>query len=127
MSGTIDTHYLNDPLKKAFFGKETLQDSAQSELGKDTPINVQKMFGPMLAKETEQAPSLLDAVGQGIQAVNEKQQQYEQVAASVLAGKMDNIHSSMIALAEANAAFSLMIEVRNKLLEAHKEISQMSV
>ncbi len=45
----------------------------------------------------------------------------------MLLGQTDNIHSSMIAMQEASMAFSLMVEVRNKLVQSYQELMKMPV
>lgn len=43
------------------------------------------------------------------------------------AGNIKDIHHVMIAMEEADVAFKLMMEVRNKLLKAYQEIAKMPV
>lgn len=45
----------------------------------------------------------------------------------VLTGESTNLHQAMIAMQEANVAFSLMVEVRNKLVESYQELMRMQV
>jgi flagellar hook-basal body complex protein FliE len=45
----------------------------------------------------------------------------------VLTGETNNLHQATIAASEAGIAFSLMIEVRNKLVESYQEIIRMQV
>jgi flagellar hook-basal body complex protein FliE len=45
----------------------------------------------------------------------------------VLLGKNDQLHQSVIAMQEASVAFSLMVEVRNKLVESYQELMRMPV
>ena len=40
---------------------------------------------------------------------------------------MDNLHQVVAALSEADLSFRLMMQVRNKLVEAYKEIIRMQV
>ena len=47
--------------------------------------------------------------------------------AKVLTGETNNLHQAMIAMQEAGTAFSLMVEVRNKLVESYQEIMRMQV
>lgn len=47
--------------------------------------------------------------------------------AKVLTGETNNLHQAMIAMQEASTAFSLMVEVRNKLVESYQEIMRMQV
>ncbi len=45
----------------------------------------------------------------------------------VLTGEANNLHQATIASSEAGIAFSLMVEVRNKLVESYQEIMRMQV
>ena len=42
-------------------------------------------------------------------------------------GEANNLHQAMISMQEASVAFSLMVEVRNKLVESYQEIMRMQV
>lgn len=45
----------------------------------------------------------------------------------VLMGDSDQMHQSVIAMQEASVAFSMMVEVRNKLVESYQELMRMQV
>jgi flagellar hook-basal body complex protein FliE len=45
----------------------------------------------------------------------------------VLVGDQGQLHQSVIAMQEASVAFSLMVEVRNKLVDSYQEIMRMPV
>ncbi len=45
----------------------------------------------------------------------------------VLLGDSDQLHQSVIAMQEASVAFSMMVEVRNKLVESYQELMRMQV
>ena len=45
----------------------------------------------------------------------------------VLTGESTNMHQAVIAMQEASVAFSLMVEVRNKLVESYQELMRMQV
>ena len=42
-------------------------------------------------------------------------------------GSGEDIHDGMIAMSKADLSFRMMLEVRNKLVEAYREISRMGV
>ena len=44
---------------------------------------------------------------------------------SLVAGKTENIHETMIQMQRASISFQMMMEVRNKLVDAYKEIIKM--
>ena len=46
---------------------------------------------------------------------------------ALLTGESSNLHQAVIAVQEAGVAFSLMIEVRNKLVESYQELMRLQV
>ncbi|MEO7414674.1 MAG: flagellar hook-basal body complex protein FliE [Opitutaceae bacterium] len=59
--------------------------------------------------------------------VDAKQQDSQAMTRKVLLGDSDQLHQSVIAMQEASVAFSLMVEVRNKLVESYQELMRMQV
>ncbi len=45
----------------------------------------------------------------------------------VMSGDSTNLHQAMISMQEASVAFSLMVEVRNKLVDSYQEMMRMQV
>lgn len=45
----------------------------------------------------------------------------------LVAGKTKNVHEAMMAVEKADLSFKLMMQVRNKLLDAYREIMRMQV
>jgi len=56
-----------------------------------------------------------------------KQSQAAELTKRVLLGESDQLHQSVIAMQEASVAFTLMVEVRNKLVESYQELMRMQV
>jgi flagellar hook-basal body complex protein FliE len=67
---------------------------------------------------------MLDGV---IGTVSTKQAESAQLTRQILLGENDQLHQSVIAMQEAGVAFSLMVEVRNKLVESYQELMRMQV
>ena len=82
--------------------------------------------GPGLAGPPAQSSfgSMLDGA---IAGVDGKMRSAASEQAKVLTGETNNLHQAMIAMQEASTAFSLMVEVRNKLVESYQEIMRMQV
>ncbi len=59
--------------------------------------------------------------------VNEIQERAAEQVARLAEGKVDNIHQVMIALGRAEITFNYMMAIRNKLVEAYKEVMRMPV
>jgi len=66
---------------------------------------------------------LQNAVGQ----VDGKLKSGEVEQGKLLTGETTNLHQSMIAMQEANLSFSLMVQVRNKLVDSYQELMKMQV
>ena len=64
---------------------------------------------------------LLDSLDQ----VNRLQQEASQGVEKVLTGETDNIAEVMSAVRKADVAFSMLMEMRNKLVDAYHEVQQM--
>jgi flagellar hook-basal body complex protein FliE len=47
--------------------------------------------------------------------------------ADLAAGNVDNVHKAMIELGKAEVTFGYMMEVRNKLIDAYKEVMRMQM
>ena len=58
--------------------------------------------------------------------VQEMQSTADQQVANVLQGNGEDLHSAMIAVEKADLSFQLMMQVRNKIVQAYQQISQMS-
>ena len=59
--------------------------------------------------------------------VNAKQVTASQSLQDLQSGNTNSVHQTMIAMEEAGLSFSLMVEVRNKLLESYQELMRMGV
>jgi flagellar hook-basal body complex protein FliE len=62
-----------------------------------------------------------------VATVDTKQARATELTRRVLMGESDQIHQSVIAMQEAGVAFSLMVEVRNKLVDSYQELMRMQV
>lgn len=59
--------------------------------------------------------------------VEAKNSAASELTRKVLLGDSDQLHQSVIAMQEASVAFSMMVEVRNKLVESYQELMRMQV
>ncbi|MDP1579830.1 MAG: flagellar hook-basal body complex protein FliE [Candidatus Didemnitutus sp.] len=62
-----------------------------------------------------------------VDTVSSKQAAASDLTKRVLLGESDQLHQSVIAMQEASVAFTLMVEVRNKLVESYQELMRMQV
>jgi len=62
-----------------------------------------------------------------VSTVDAKQVQADSLTKRVLLGDTDQLHQSVIAMQEASVSLSLMVQVRNKLVESYQELMRMQV
>jgi len=68
-----------------------------------------------------------DLIGDLVAEVDGKGKAAEGEVRKLMVGETNNIHQSMIAMQEAGVAFTLLLEVRNKLVESYQELMRMPV
>ena len=93
------------------------------------------MEAPAAAVGTSAAMSVSEApkggfgevLNQFVSDVNGKMNASETEKARLLAGENTNLHQTMISMQEASTAFSLMVEVRNKLVEGYQELMRIQI
>ena len=73
---------------------------------------------------TESFGTMLDGL---VSTVSTKQAEASELTKKVLLGDSDQLHQSVIAMQEASVAFTMMVEVRNKLVESYQELMRMQV
>ncbi len=78
-------------------------------------------------KKDSSGMSFTDHLKQNVQEVNQMHQSADKMAMEVATGKSENLHETMLASTQAEIAFNLMVQVRNKALEAYMEIMRMPV
>jgi flagellar hook-basal body complex protein FliE len=76
---------------------------------------------------TEGVHSFGDLMRQSFDQVNEYQHQADKAIGELVAGRSKNIHETMLTLERADTSLKLITQVRNKVLDAYREIMRMQV
>ncbi len=71
--------------------------------------------------------SFSDIFRDSVEKVNTMQAQADESIANLVAGRTKNIHETMLSIERADSSLKLMMQVRNKILDAYKEIMRMQV
>ena len=66
-----------------------------------------------------------NALHDALSQVEDLQQNAQQEVTGLLQGDRQDIHNVMIAVEKADVAFQMMMQVRNKIVNAYQEISKM--
>ena len=80
-----------------------------------------------LARPAEAAPGFGQWFTEQINTVNDKLVNADQQIQQLATGETQNLHDVMIHLEEARLSFQLLMQVRNRALEAYQEIMRTQV
>jgi flagellar hook-basal body complex protein FliE len=89
------------------------------------PINL--TIRPEREKAKAGSPGFLDELSKFIHWVNQEQQKAEAIKDAVLKGADIPLHQMVVEFEKAGIALNLLIQVRNKLVEAFQELNRMQV
>ena len=76
-------------------------------------------------KVTGASGNFADTLKTAMSEVEKLDQNAQQQVTGLLNGDGQDVHSAMIAVEKADAAFQMMMQVRNKIVAAYQEISRM--
>ena len=71
--------------------------------------------------------SFTDILKDSINEVNKNQGESDHAIKELVAGRTKNIHETMLSIEKADASLKMAMQVRNKILEAYREVMRMQV
>ena len=80
-----------------------------------------------LSSSSESGKSFADTLKEAVSSVNELQKSSDKFAQNVATGKTDDVAGAMIAAEKADIALRVMVQVRNKIIDAYQEVMKMQV
>jgi flagellar hook-basal body complex protein FliE len=107
----------------------TAKSAAQEVLAQMREIQSESRKKPTasVSESSGSGNSFMDHLKSGINEVNEMQKKADTMAMEVAAGKSENLHETMLATTQAEISFNLMVQLRNRALEAYQEVMRMPV
>jgi flagellar hook-basal body complex protein FliE len=72
-------------------------------------------------------PSFMQRVTEGMQEVNTQLLASQVDLQRLATGDADNVHDIMVRLEESRIALQLMLQVRNRVLEAYQDVMRMQI
>jgi len=96
---------------------------------KDISIDTHlKSMMPKLSFEQQKPQSgFADMLTQAIDQTNTAQLNANSAVTDLVTGKADNLHEVMLSMEEADVSMRMLVQIRNKVVDAYKEIIQMQV
>lgn len=93
------------------------------------PLQQLSEFQSKLQKPSESgdAPNFKDMLTKAIGEVDQAHKTSAKQIEGVLGGEVQDVHSALIAMQRADLSFQMMMQVRNKLIEAYQEVMRMQV
>ena len=77
--------------------------------------------------EADRRQNFVNAFTYAIDQVDTAQTAAGEQVEAFIAGEQENLHEVMIRLNQAKTAFQLMVEVRNKMMDAYQELFRMQI
>jgi flagellar hook-basal body complex protein FliE len=79
------------------------------------------------ATTDENKNSFKDIINNEIEKLNNSQIKADKLTEDLISGQVDDLHSVLIATEEARISLELAVQVRNKVIEAYKELNNMQL
>ncbi len=95
----------------------------QNQLTRGAPTGASEVGGAGDVKGS----GFFDTLQKTMEEVNANQLEADGAIKDLVAGKSKNIHETMLSIQKADLSLKTMMQVRNKILEAYKEIMRMQV
>ncbi len=111
----------------SFFQQQTPAALELGQLGQAGKIETPELGGAAAVQTAPPTASFGAILDNFVSDVNTKMEAGSAEQANILSGESTNLHQAMISMQEAGVAFSLMVEVRNKLVESYQELMRMQV
>ena len=93
-----------------------------ASVGFPRPLGLDR--GPRSEQKLTESPTFRDTLKEYVRNVGEIERSADDQIQALARGEAVDPHTIMLALEEANMALDLLIELRNKLLEAYQELSR---
>jgi flagellar hook-basal body complex protein FliE len=107
----------------------TIGASQFSEKILNTLREMQREANPSSAQSqgAKDGASFAEYLKEGVEEVNSQAVTADKMAMELATGQNGNIHETMLAATKSELSFNLMVQLRNKALEAYTEIMRMPV
>ena len=73
----------------------------------------------------KQFPSFKQTLSKYMEEVNEMQNKADESIQKMAAGEITDVHQVMNSVQEASLAFNMMMEIRNKVMDAYQEVMRL--
>ena len=100
-------------------------------VGATPPVNpASRVHRVASVRPTEKAGKVegfTETLDAAIEEVDGMQKRADRATLGLSTGEVEDVHQVMIAMNEADLSFRMMLEVRNRLVDAYKEIARLQI
>ena len=90
-------------------------------------LQVPEVRTPQKQGSEKAGPGFGEILKDAISTANELQKQSDQEIQKLMTGESPDLHTTVIAMQRADLSFQMMMQVRNKIVQAYQEIMRMQV
>jgi flagellar hook-basal body complex protein FliE len=90
-------------------------------------LQLPEITRPRTPAKTEEGGNFGEMLKSAISTANELQKQSDVEIQKLMTGETQDLHTTMIAVQKADLSFQMMMQVRNKIVQAYQEIMRMPV
>jgi flagellar hook-basal body complex protein FliE len=102
-------------------GLQAMSNSINGMPPVDPGLYQREVRGPA----TTDHSNFLDTLNKTLDQAQKVQGEADQKVSDLVNGRGEDVHNAMIAVEKADLSFQLVMQVRNKIIQAYQEISQM--
>ena len=95
-----------------------------NDLNKVSGLSTADILGKANGTSSTTGEGFANALKKSLNDVNEMQEAGEKAMSDLATGQVKDLHQAALAIDKAEISMKLMLEVRNKALNAYKEISR---
>lgn len=82
---------------------------------------------PSSAPKTDQPTTFAEMIMRAIDSVSAAQSRADEAARKVAHGDLESLHEALLAIQEATRGMQILVQVRNKVIEAYQEIMRTQI
>ncbi len=98
-------------------------NSITSSIGADSLALKPADTNPIVKTKSDFAKVIQSTINQAVSA----EQESDKAIASLQSGEADNLHDVMISVEKADISIKMMVQFRNKALQAYEEVMRMQI
>lgn len=103
---------------------ETIEEAVMNDINKVSQLSTADLLKNKSAEKISGDGNFANELKNAINETNALQKDSEKAMSNIATGQVKDLHQAAIAIDKAEVSMKLMLEVRNKALNAYKEITR---